>query len=336
MAASTAGLLPTESSLYGFLSRFWLPFCLALLLMPVNLRSLAGLGVPALKIMGAAAAGILGGALAAYGLFHRLLPADSWKAIGALSGSWTGGSANMLALKEALSVPDALMAPIIVMDALFAYSWMALLVLLSSAQDRFDRWNGASLPPIADADAGRTTGPSLPFPAALASAAALALVCVGAGDLLPVLGSVVSHATWAIFLVTTGGLALSATGRFSGGSEKLEKWGTVFLYILLASLGARARLTALRDAPAFLAVGAVWILFHGVVLFAAGKWFKAPLALMATASQACVGGVVSTPLVAAVYRPALAPLGLLLAVLGNALGTYLGFAAAHACRLLFG
>lgn len=345
MAGSTLGVFPLESPLYPFLSRYALPLCLALLLLPVDVRSLAALGRPALAAMIAGMAGISLGAVASYSLFRPFLPAESWKAVGALSASWTGGSANMLALKEALAVPDPVFAPAVVVDTFFAYAWMALLVFLAGHQERFDRWNRAEPPApgsglrIENEDTGRTAGEKRLFGTAEFSAFAVCSVVAAfslfAGDALPAVGSAVSHATWTVFLATT--LSLACAWAFTRNMKPAtrnfcERWGTAILYILLASLGARVRLSAIVEAPLFLAAGGLLLAVHGAVLFLAGRWMKAPLFLLATASQACVGGTVSAPLVAAVYRPAFAALGLLLAVLGNVAGTYIGFLTAQACR----
>ena len=269
------------------------------------------------------------GAVASFAIFHPWLPPESWKAVGALSGSWTGGSANMLALKEALSVPDGLFAPVVVVDTFMAYGWMALLVFLSGFQDRFDRWNRAE--ELEDVSLNAPASAGRPY-AAIVICVAVALFSILIGSRSPSLGSVVTKTTWTILLVTTISLGLAFTGRFAGTSDLPEKGGTVLLYVLLASLGARARLTSILDAPIFVAVGVVWMLIHGTILFAVGRWQRMPLFLLATASQACVGGVVSTPIVAAVYRPALAAVGLLMAISGNVVGTYLGFLTAHLCK----
>jgi uncharacterized membrane protein len=106
------------------------------------------------------------------------------------------------------------------------------------------------------------------------------------------------------------------------------------LYFVLASIGARTSLTSLADAPLMIVVGVVWVLIHGALILAAGRLFRAPMALLAAASQANMGGTASAPVVAEIYHPGLAPVGLLLAVLGSILGTFLGIFCAHICRFL--
>ena len=116
---------------------------------------------------------------------------------------------------------------------------------------------------------------------------------------------------------------------------QLSRAGTFLLYIVLISLGARANLRAVAQAPVFIAMGLTWIAIHGLLLFAAGRWlFRAPLGLIAAASQANIGGTVSAPIVGAAYHPELATAGLLMAVLGNVIGTYLGLLTAWTARFL--
>lgn len=336
MAAATLGIFPTESPLYGFLSRYLLPVCLAFLLVNVDLPGLASLGRPALAAMGAGVLGIMLGAVISFSIFHSSLPPESWKVVGALSGSWIGGSANMIAVKEALGAPGEALAPVIIVDTLVAYGWMALLISGAVYQHRFDAWNSASSTALISGQAPKArAGRVLPWIAAWVFCVGLGYLSVLAGKALPEIG-VMKHTTWTILAVTTAGLLLSLTGLFAAAPEKMEWTGTFLLYALLVSLGAQAKLSAIFNAPLFLALGAVWMTVHGVVLFSAGRWFKSPLFLLASASQACVGGPISAPLVSAVYRPALAPVGLLLAILGNVLGTYLGLVTAHLCAWVAG
>jgi uncharacterized membrane protein len=349
--AGTAGLFPAESVLYVGAGKYVLPLCLALLLVNVDLPGLARLGRPALLAMGLGAGGVALGAVAGYALLRDVLPPESWKAVGALSASWIGGSANMLAVKEALSAPEGVFAPIIVVDTLFAYAWMAGLIFLAPRQSAFDRWAGArnssagsadGLLPSTDSPAPSWPRP-YPWPAPLLVAVLLGVsapwlagaagptLSSGIARVWPSLGASFSPATWSVLFVTTAALTLAWTGRWTAGAARTERGGTFLLYLLLTTLGARARLGAVVQSPGFLALGAIILTVHGATLFLGGRWAKLPLFLLASSSQACVGGTVSAPLVAAVYQPALSAVGLLLAVLGNVLGTYVGLLIAKIC-----
>jgi uncharacterized membrane protein len=240
---------------------------------------------------------------------------------------------------------------VIVVDSFFAYAWMALLISLAGHQERFDRWIGGGEPVGGAVVSLPDEGPrpsSWPWGWVPVVALSLAGGSLLLGETLgprgtallarvaPGLAKTFSASTWTILFVTTAALGASLTRRFGDHPERTERWGTFVLYVLLASLGARASLTALSDAPLFLAVGVCILVVHGVLLMGSARLFRLPLFLLASASQACVGGVVSAPMVSAVYRPALSAVGLLLAVLGNVLGTYFGIVVAHLCSWVGG
>jgi uncharacterized membrane protein len=334
MLLCTAGVFPESSPVYGWASRYVLTGCLALLLVGMDLKSLAAMGRPAARILAAGMGAVALGGIVSFAVWHHRLPPESWKVFGALTGSWTGGSANLLAVKEALQPPEAVFAPIVVVDTLLAYSWMAFAIFLAGFQDRFDRWNRAEYPAGLDGVA-RPAGGGKPF-RAVALAAAVAALALWAGDRLPALGAVVTRASWTVLLVTTLSLLVAAAGLAAREGPVLEKWGSAILYILLASLGARVKVTALMTAPAFLAAGVTWMAVFALALLAAGRWLRAPLGLLAAVSQACVGGPISAPVVAAVHRPSLAPVALMMALAGNAVGTYVGLAVAYAARAIAG
>ncbi len=345
---AAAGLLPAESPLYGGAARFLLPVCLALLLINVDFLALAGLGRPALVAMAWGVGGILGGMVAAYGFFHRWLPPEAWKSVGALAGSWTGGSANLIAVKEALAAPENVFSPVIVVDTVFAYSWMAFLIWLAGRQGAIDRWNRVPAEGVVRSERGsgdRAVSGRAPWPWAGVPITALALAALSmifgttagpslsqaVGRWFPSLGNSLKPATWTVIAVTTGSLGAAFSGRFRAAPERTERIGNFILFFLLTILGSQASFKALGEAPAFLAVGAVALAVHGAALAVGARVSRLPLSLLATASQACVGGVVSAPMVGAVYRPALAAVGLLLAILGNVVGTYLGLLTAQLC-----
>ena len=161
-----------------------------------------------------------------------------------------------------------------------------------------------------------------------------AVMSLEVGQLLPVLGdpTIISTTTWAILIVVTGGLILSFTPL-----RELEKVGAsglgyTALYLLLAGIGAQADIRAVVNAPVYLLAGAVWIAIHVGVLFLAARIVKAPLFFIATGSMANIGGAATAPVVAGVYHPAMAPVGLLMAIAGYILGIY----GAIACAWLLG
>ena len=342
MISTTLGIIPPASTAYDWMVRYLLLVALVLLMVTVDVPAVLRLGRPALIMMLAGTAGIVLGGPLALAVFGRWLPAEAWKGLAALSGSWIGGSAQLVAVAESVRTPDAMLGPIIVVDTIVGYGWMGVLLFLSAYQSRFDRWNHADTRLIEETNAAlaaryeqiRRPITIRDLAMILAFGFGVAYLCRGIGDRLPELGDpqIVSPTTWAVVLVTTVGLGLSFTplNRLEGpGASRV---GTVALYLLVTAIGARGDLRAIAEAPLFLATGALWIGVHVVVLVLMARRIRAPLFFLATGSMANVGGAASAPVVAGVYHPAMAPVGVLMAVVGYVIGIY----AALTCAWLLG
>lgn len=342
MFLTTGGVTPASSEVYSWMSRYLLPFSLFLLMITVDLPSILKLGRKAIIMMVAGTAGIVIGGPIAYLIFGPFLPADAWQGFATLSGSWIGGTANMLAIKESVGAPDAILGPIIVVDTVVGYGWMGILIFLSAFQKKFDSWVAADNSAIEQANArlmelDQTRRPvqinDLVYILGLTLVATV--VAIAIGDRLPAVGNptIVSPATWAILLVVTAGLALSFSPiRVNLESAGASRVGFLALYLLLTSIGARADLLAVLEAPLYLVAGMVWISVHIALLMIVAKAIKAPLFFVATGSMANIGGAASAPVVASVYHPAMAPVGLLMGVSGYILGIY----AALGCAWILG
>jgi uncharacterized membrane protein len=157
-----------------------------------------------------------------------------------------------------------------------------------------------------------------------------AVVSVNLGASLPSLGNptIISGTTWAVLIVVTVGLALSFTRVRELEEVGASRFGFMALYLMLTAIGAQADVRAVLATPVFLLAGVVWIAIHIAVLFGAARLLRAPLFFVATGSMANIGGPATTPLVASVYHPAMAPVGLLMAVSGYILGIYAGLVTA--------
>lgn len=336
MLGTSLGLFPKSSPLYDETIRLLLPPGLVLLLISSDARALAKLGPKAVGTMLFGTAGIVLGAPLALLLFKPWLPEDTWMGMGALSGSWIGGSSNMVAIKESLGTPEGIFGQMIVVDVLIGYGWMGVVMALSGMQDRVDRFFKVDRTIVDDlqrriADfqsSQRRPTEFVDLAVIVAIGMGAGWICTQLGARLPPVGNIISTFGWIVILAATIGIALSFTrvSRLEGAGA--SHVGNLFLYLLLATLGAQADLRAVLDAPVLFLVGVVWIAFHAAILFLGGRLFKAPMFLIATSSQANIGGVVSAPIVASVYQPSLAPVGLLLGVLGNILGLYAGLVCA--------
>jgi uncharacterized membrane protein len=240
----------------------------------------------------------------------------------------------MIAVKEAIHTPDAVFFPMIVVDTIVAYSWMGLLILLEGFQKTYDKWNHSDLrvvEELARKTASAETGAkklSFQFlPLILA-------VAFGGAWISNRLADFVGNGSfaWTIILATTLGILLSLTSLRKLEFHGASRIGYLFLFLVLTSIGARASLSGILSAPLLVVVGVVLVLIHGVFLLIVSRVTRIPLCLVATASQANIGGPASAPIVAAAYEPALAPVGLLLGILGNVMGTYLGLITSQLCK----
>jgi uncharacterized membrane protein len=334
---TTCGLLPSANALYPALARYLLPTSLVLLLLSSDLVAIARLGPRALGAMAAGALGTAAGAVVALFVFGSALGPEGWKGLAALVGTWIGGSANLVAVSTALGLSAEAQGIAILVDTLVGYSWMAVLIALSARQPALDRALGADRGALVDVArrveerAARERRPTAVVDATTLVALALAIsaAALALGGRLPTVGAVLSPFAWAILLVTSAGLALSLTplARLEGaGASSL---GYAAFYLLLASVGAQADLKKIVSQPVWIAAGVTVIAVHALVLALAVRLLRVPSFFFGAASQACIGGVASAPVVAQVWQPGLAPVGLLLAVVGNVLGTYAGLATAQ-------
>ena len=329
--STSLGILPSSSTTYDWMVRYLLPVSLMLLMTTVDVKAILRLGGKALVMMLAGSVGIIVGGPIAYGLLGRSLPPDTWMGLAALSGSWIGGAPNMVAIKESVGTPDSVMAPIIVVDTVVAYSWMGLLLFMTAWQQRFNDWVGADTAAIdalnqrlAVTDSERQPAEVRHLATILALGFGGAALAIWAGDALPALGdpTIISHTTWAVVLVTTMGLALSFTPVSRIETFGASRVGYLALYLMLTAIGAQADLKKVLEVPLYLAVGVLWISIHIAVLILVAKLIRAPLFFVATGSMANIGGPVSAPVVASVFHPALAPVGVLMGVTGYIIGIY--------------
>jgi len=329
---STAlGITPIASPAYDWIIRFLLPVALFLLVITIDVRALAKMGWMALVMMLAGTVGIIIGGPVAFLAVGHWLPDQAWTGLAALSGSWIGGAANMMAIAQSVGTPDSILGPIIVVDTAVGYGWMGVLLFLSAFQHRFDRWSGANTTAIEETNAHMRELESHRHPIEvkdLAITIGLAFACavaaVYAGQRMPDLGdpTIISKTTWAVLFVVTGALMLSFTPVRKLEEAGASKLGFMALYFLIAAIGARADLHAVLQTPMFLLAGMIWMAVHIAVLFGIARLVRAPLFFIATGSMANIGGAASAPIVAGVYHPALAPVGVLMGVSGYILGIY--------------
>ncbi|NNF20495.1 MAG: DUF819 family protein [Saprospiraceae bacterium] len=342
--------LQRHSQLYFVASRYLLPASLVLLCLGIDFKGLIGLGSKALIMFFTATAGIImGGPIALLiisWLFPNLIggnPEDIWRGLSTVAGSWIGGGANQTAMKEIYEVGDNLFGTMIVVDVVVANIWMGFLLYGANISDRIDEWFKADNSAIEDlknkvADY-RASIEQMPTTTTLFVLMAVAFGGVslshwGADVITPWmtgfketlnnlrLNSLMSHFFWLIVISTTLGMSLALTKARKMEGIGASRWGSIFIYILVATIGMKMNLGEVFNNLGLFAVGICWMLVHVITLLFVGKLIKAPFFFVAVGSQANVGGAASAPIVASAFSPSLAPVGVLMAVLGYALGTY--------------
>ena len=337
MLTTTAGITPQASPLYDWTVPYLLLFALLLLMVSVDVPSILKLGWMALFMVAAGTVGIIIGGPVSLLIFQNWLPADAWTGFAALSGSWIGGTANMVAIAESVGTSPDAMGPVIVVDTVVGYGWMGVLIAMVGLQHRYDRRTRARTAVVEQTNRrlealGRERRAMTLRDAVImiGMGMACAVVANWAGGLLPDAGdpAIISSTTWAVLIVVTGGLLLSFTPVRQLETAGASDLGYTALYLLLAGIGAQADLRAVLDTPVYLLAGAVWIAIHVAVLLIAARLVRAPFFFVATGSMANIGGAVSAPVVAGVYHRAMAPVGLLMAVAGYILGIYGALACA--------
>ncbi len=347
---------PEASRLYFVSSRYLLPACLILLTLSIDLQAVARLGYKAIVMFFTGTVGIVIGGPIALLIVGSISPETVggegpdavWRGLATVAGSWIGGGANMAAMKEVFGTSNTLFGQMVAVDVLCANVWMAIILVMAARSEKIDARTGADTSAITalrervekfQAENSRQTSfADLMFMTAVAFGIT-GLAHYLAGVIVPWIEqnapilerlSLTSSFFWIVVLATTGGLILSFTraARLEGAGA--SKVGSVMLYFLIASIGMGMDISAVVSNPGLFAVGFLWIGVHAGLLLLVAKLIRAPVFYLAVGSQANVGGAASAPVVASAFHPSLAPVGVLLAVLGYAVGTY----AAWVCGLI--
>jgi uncharacterized membrane protein len=346
---NTFGIIDgSQSNLYYVSSRYLLPACLVMLTLSVDLQSVLMLGAKELTLFATGTIGIVAGgplAILAVSAFSPETvggagPDAVWRGMTTVAGSWIGGSANQTAMKEVFEVGDKLFSQMVTVDVLCANVWMAMLLFAAGRAAAIDRHTGADTSAIDHlkwkVEQFHAEHARIPRLADLMFLAAIGFGVTGAAHFIadivapwleanaPGLErlSLTSRFFWIVVIATTTGLVLSFTRarRLEGAGASTV--GSAFLYVLIATVGMKMDVTAIAENPGLFGVGMLWIGFHAALLIIVAKLIKAPLFYLAVGSQANIGGAASAPVVASAFHPSLAPVGVLLAVLGYAVGTY--------------
>lgn len=332
------------SNLYYVASRFLLPASLVLLTLSIDFKRIKALGPKAVILFLTGTIGIVIGGPIALLVMSVINPdvvaGDIWRGMTTVAGSWIGGGANQAAMKEVFEVSGGLFSSMIAVDVIIANIWMAVLLLMAGRSKEIDAATGADTSAIEGlkhtVEQFHKKHARIPdlTDLMLVVAVAFGATAIGhlvADNLAPFIAeqwpaaskfSLTSKFFWLVVTVTTLGLLLSMTPLRKFEAVGASKVGSVFIYILVASIGLHMDISAIVERPWLFVVGGIWMLIHAGLMLLVAKLINAPVFYMAVGSQANVGGAASAPVVASAFHPSLAPVGVLLAVLGYAVGTY--------------
>ncbi len=346
---NSLGIISGESSnLYKVASRYLLPASLVLFTISVDLKGIVGLGPKALTMFLAGTVGIvLGGPVSMLlvgwiypDLYAGTGPDEIWRGLSTIAGSWIGGGANQTAMLEVFGASPTLFGQMIAVDVLIANFWMAVLLFWAAKPEKLDKFFKADTTAI------------YALRDRIAKMRESTIQIPSIKDMLLILGigfgvtglshwfadflapwfetnhpewnqySLNSAFFWIVVIATAIGLVLSFTKARDLEGVGASRMGSVLLYVLVATIGMQMDLGAILDNPILFLIGFIWIVFHASLMIFVAWLIKAPFFYVAVGSQANVGGAASAPIVASAFDPSLAPVGVLLAVLGYAIGTY--------------
>ncbi|MFD2915456.1 DUF819 family protein [Psychroserpens luteus] len=352
-----------SSSLYYIASRYLLPAALVLMTLSIDLKAVFNLGWKALVMFFTGTVGIVIGGPIAILLIAAIYPeavggvgTDAvWRGLSTLAGSWIGGGANQTAMLEIYEYNQAKYGAMVFVDIVVANIWMAIILIGIGKRDRINKWLKADTSSIEELKEKVSTfsekvkrNPSLTDIMIIGAIAfgAVGMAHLASSFLAPYFDGIVadienltirniftflgSSFFWMISIATLIAILLSYTKAKNYEGAGASKFGSVFIYILVATIGMKMDLTLIFDNFGLIAIGIVWMSIHALLLIGVAKLIKAPYFYLAVGSQANVGGAASAPIVASAFHPSLATVGVLLAVFGYAIGTI----AAIGCTIL--
>lgn len=361
--SETGEVLEHSSNLYYVASRYLLPAALVLMTLSIDLKAVFNLGWKALVMFFTGTFGILIGGPIAIIIVALIYPEavggvgpDAvWRGLSTLAGSWIGGGANQTAMLEIYGYNQAKYGAMVFVDIVVANIWMAVILIGIGKRDRINKWLKADTSSIEELKEKVSSfsesikrNPSLTDIMIIGAIAfgSVSLAHLSSNFLAPYFENVVSGIKsqttrniftflgskffWMISIATLIAILLSNTKAKNYEGAGASKFGSVFIYILVATIGMKMDLTLIFDNWQLIIIGIIWMSIHAGLLILVAKLIKAPYFFLAVGSQANVGGAASAPIVASAFHPSLATVGVLLAVFGYAIGTV----AAIGCTIL--
>ena len=354
VTSSNGDVTTHTSKLYFVASRYFLPAALVLMTLSIDLKAVFGLGWKALAMFFTGTVGIIIGGPIAILLISTVSPETVggagpdavWRGLSTLAGSWIGGGANQTAMLEIYGYNQKLYGGMVFVDIVVANIWMSIILIGIGKSEKINKWlkaDNSSIEALKE-NVSRFSqkikrNPSLTdimiIMAIGFGTVSFAHLCSGllSSFFESFVATISSPSTrniftfleskffWIISIATIVSIILSFTKAKNYEGAGASKFGSVFIYILVATIGMKMDLKMIFDNMGLITIGIVWMSIHALLLIIVAKLIKAPYFFLAVGSQANVGGAASAPIVASAFHPSLATVGVLLAVVGYAVGT---------------
>jgi uncharacterized membrane protein len=338
---SNLNVIPRSTPIYTTFRSFAVPMFIVLMLLDINIREVIKVAWRGAGVMVIGAFGIVVGATISFYLFRSGLPADTWRGYGALAGSWIGGTGNLAAVAESLDTPGEMVGMVVLVDNFVYVVYFPIILTCKRWAEKFNRFTRVAqedvdhlVHAVKGIEEKRT---DIHFKDILtlvgfSFAAMLVAKTLAESAFFPEVPPVLTQSTWAILLVTTIGIALSGTALSKvPGTMPVAMTLT---YIYMTMMGAQADLTKIGGAQWFLAAGFICVAVHFVFIIFGARLFRIDVSMAAVSSVSAVGGAASAPVAAAYHGEQYVPISIMLALLGYALGNYLGILTAYLCNLM--
>ena len=314
-----------------------LPAMIFLMLLQADIRKILKLGKKILMSFFIASLSISLGFIISFAIFHNMFEDGSWKAFGALSGSWMGGTGNMVAIQSALELPDSAMGYVLLIDSIDYAIWVMILLALVPFASKFNSWvkaDGSVLDTLTTSLDVDEQKESINFPSLfmlLGLALIISVISQSIALYMPTT-SFLTKTTWIVIFATISGIGMGMTpiSRHSSASPLAN----IMLYLIVALIASRANFAELTEAPLYILAGFVIIATHAIIMVIFAKLFKLDLFTLGVASLANIGGIASAPILAGAYHKALIPIGVLMAMMGYIIGTFMGLGVAKILMMI--
>ena len=343
MLFSTFGLWQKTEAItetYKFLKSNLLPAMIFLMLLSADMREIFKLGKKMILTFFLASVSIAIGFIGTFSLLHGYFAPDAWKAFAALSGSWMGGTGNMVAIQGALKLPDSAMGYTLLIDSIDYAIWVMILLALVPFARKFNLWSKADTSIIDEVGEKLSLNEKHKRPMSffslfilLASSLLISYLAQSMATYMPTT-PFLTATTWVVIIATLSGIlfAMTPLANLSGSSQL----GSIMLYLIVALIASRANFTELTEAPLYIIAGFVIIMIHVSIMILFAKLFKLDLFSLGVASLANIGGVASAPILASAYSKALIPIGVLMAMMGYIVGTFGGLMVGKILKVIGG